>query len=313
MPLQSVLQHCNTSTVCPVVGHTHLLAAFSFPAISWTVGRTSPSSTWNFPINSGSCQIVFSPDGRTVAVVQDGAIRLHESASGLERRRFAAPRNEEYVTCLAFAADGRTLVAGYYHDTVALVWDVTGRLQKGMLAETKVSPARLEELWHDLGDREDGVKAHKALWELVAAPKQAVPFLKARLQLPKLDEKKVAKWIADLSDKRFSVRALAVEELEKLGLDAESALHRALGEGTDEKPTLDVRRRVEVLLGKLDGEVPPRTWLRILRALEVLEQIGTPSAQDVVARIVSSPSESRLRRSAQTSLHRLRMKNAKRE
>src|SRR5262249_48358908 len=261
-------------------------------------------------IHVASCQMVFSPDARIVAVVQGGAVFLHESASGLERERPAAPRPGEDVTRLTFSPPRRAPVARYYHEHSPLVWDVTGRLQKGKVAETKVSPARLEELWRDLGDREDGVKAHKAIWELVAAPKQTVPFLKERLQLPKLDEKKVAQWIADLSDSRFSVRAVAMEELEQLGLDAESALRRALGEGTDEKPTLDVRRRVEVLLGKLDCEVPPRTWLQVLRALEVLEQIGTPAAQDVVARIASSPSESRLRRSAQTCLDRLRTKKA---
>src|SRR5262249_29690727 len=159
------------------------------------------------------------------------------------------PDEMSEVTCLAFAPDGRTLVAGHRRATpTALVWDVTGRLEKGKLVEAQSSPARLKELWRDAGDHH-GARAPKAISEMVGAPKQAVPFLKERLQLPKLDEKKVARWIADLSDKRFSVRAVAMEELEKLGLDAESALRRALGEGTDEKPTLDVRRRVEVLLG----------------------------------------------------------------
>ena len=94
-------------------------------------------------------------------------------------------------------------------------------------------------------------------------------------------------------------------------LDAEPPLRRALGEGTDEKPTLDVRRRVEVLLGKLDEQLPPRTWLQVLRALEVLEQIGTPAAQDIVQTLAGSAPGSRLTRSAQASLQRLRLKNAR--
>src|SRR5262249_16031661 len=52
-------------------------------------GRVIPS--FSAQLHVVSCDIVFSPDGRTVAVADDGAVRLREIASGLERKRLAAP------------------------------------------------------------------------------------------------------------------------------------------------------------------------------------------------------------------------------
>src|SRR5262249_20944804 len=157
---------------------------------------------------------------------------LRESASGLERCRFRAPRDGEQITCLAFAADGRRLVAGYHLEPVALVWDVTGRLREGKLLEARPSPARLAPPWQHRGDR-DGVKAHRAIWELVAAPKQTVRYLKEHLRTPTaVGPKQVAKWIADLDARQFAVRDAAARALEKLGLDAAPALRRALAQGT---------------------------------------------------------------------------------
>jgi hypothetical protein len=271
--------------------------------------RATGFVTASFPALAYSSRytIAFSPDGRTVAVGQGGAISVRECSTGLERRRFAALEGRKGLTCLAFSPDGRALVAGYYYQPDALVWDVTGRLRKGgKLSKARPSPARLAELWDELGGSDAG-KAHKAVWELVAAPEQAVPFLNARLHLPKIDHKKVAKWVADLHDEQFGPRAAAAEGLEDLGLDAEAALRKELAR----KPSIDVVRRVDVLLGKLDGGLPPRPWLQVLRGLEVLEQIGTPAAQRVVERLADSSNESRLARAAQSTLHRLRLKNAR--
>jgi WD40 repeat protein len=262
----------------------------SFPAMS----RSSP-----FPV-------AFSPDGQTAAFPDNGAISVRECVSGLERCRFPAQLKFRDVECLAFSPDGRALVAGHTHVPDALVWDVTGRLHKGKLRPASPSPARLGELWDDLAG-EDGVKAHRAVWELIAAPKQAAPFLKERLRLPKVDHKQTAKWVADLHEEDFAKRAAAVEGLEKLGLDAETALRRELAR----KPSLEVVRRLEGILAKLDGGLPPRHWLQFLRALEALEQIGGHDARQVVERLADSSNESRLARSAQATLHRLRLKNAR--
>jgi WD40 repeat protein len=67
----------------------------SFPAMT----RMSP-----FPL-------AFSPDGRTAAFPDNGAISVRECASGLERCRFPAQMRFRDVECLAFSPDGRAVVA----------------------------------------------------------------------------------------------------------------------------------------------------------------------------------------------------------
>jgi hypothetical protein len=73
-----------------------------------------------------------------------------------------------------------------------------------------------------------------------------------------VERQKFDKWLHDLDSISFSTRTSAQEELQKLGNDAKPLLRAAL----QAKPTLEVRRRVEWLLGNLpsfdlnDVEVP---------------------------------------------------------
>jgi hypothetical protein len=59
----------------------------------------------------------------------------------------------------------------------------------------------------------------------------------------------LARWLTDLNADDFAVRERAVTELEKQGRAAEPALRKAL----EQRPALEVRRRIEVLLDKLPG------------------------------------------------------------
>jgi WD40 repeat protein len=76
-------------------------------------------------------RVAFSPDGRTLASGgRDPSVTFWEAASGRERVRIPdlpRPGREEgekanWVNCLAFAPDGRTVAAGYGDGTVKL-WD----------------------------------------------------------------------------------------------------------------------------------------------------------------------------------------------
>jgi HEAT repeat protein len=158
----------------------------------------------------------------------------------------------------------------------------------------------MEHLWSDLRSA-DATRAYQALWSFTAA-EGAVRFLKGRLR-PVLvpGEPHLSRLLADLDSDRFAVREQAAVELQRLGLLAEPALRQAL-EG---KPSLEVRRRVEQLLGKLQGSVVHPNTLRALRAVEALEHIGNPEARQVLESLAKGVSQARLTQEARASLERL--------
>src|SRR5207249_4252058 len=111
-----------------------------------------------------------------------------------------------------------------------------------------------------------------------AAPDQSLPLLKSRLRpaVP-ADPQRLERWITDLDSNQFNVREKASQELEKVGEPAEPALRKAL----EAHSSPEVRRRVDQLLEKLELAQSPQRLQR-LRAIEVLEHIGTPEAQAVL-------------------------------
>src|SRR5262249_11604410 len=106
--------------------------------------------------------------------------------------------------------------------------------------------------------------------------------------------------IADLDSDRFAVRQKATEELERLEELAAPALRQAL-EG---KPSLEAGRRIRALLERV-RTIPPRESLRGLRAIETLECIGTPDAQQVLKSLAQGTPEARLTQEAKAALQRL--------
>jgi hypothetical protein len=156
-----------------------------------------------------------------------------------------------------------------------------------------------ERLWADLGGT-DAVKAYRAVWRLRASA-DAASFLEPRLRLTVVGNVSAAYLIKDLDAPRFAVREKALRELEKQGRFAESALRAALAD----KPPLELRRRIEPLLARMGppGQLPIED-VRTLRALEVLEYLGSPAARRLLTEL-SRGKPSFLSRAAKASLERL--------
>jgi hypothetical protein len=156
--------------------------------------------------------------------------------------------------------------------------------------------------WADLADA-DSAKAFRAIRTLVRARQQSVLFLKERLRpIPPVAAEKLAARIADLDSERFETRSKAAAELEKLEERAEPALRRALRERPS---SLEMRRRIETLLQRLDGPITSGETLRRLRAVEVLEHIGSPEARRVLRTLAEGAPEAILTREAKAALDRL--------
>jgi WD40 repeat protein len=273
-----------------------------------------------FPLQAnarGGQTTALSADGRTLATVDGHRVRLWEVASGELRRtlgKLPPERNLRvdvgpdpghfYATSVAFAPDGRSLLVGNA-DATALLFDLVGLKKQNA---SKLSARALESLVQDVASH-DAMEADDAMWRLTAVPNQAVPLLARSVRpAPEPDTKRIRQLIAELDSDRFAVRQQASEQLAKIEEAAETALHRVL----EEKPSLEVRQRVERLLANLDGQTLSAQQLRELRTVEVLERIGTPSAQEILQGLAHGVPTARLTREAKASLNRLTVKQGER-
>jgi hypothetical protein len=130
---------------------------------------------------------------------------------------------------------------------------------------------------------------------------QTAPFLEERLRpVQAVSRQRLARLIADLDADEYAVREKATRDVEAL----DDLAVPALAEAMRGRPGLEVRRRVEGLLERMArGGSPAR--LRQIRAVAVLEQIGTPEARQVLQALAKGTPEARLTREAGASLERL--------
>jgi hypothetical protein len=112
---------------------------------------------------------------------------------------------------------------------------------------------------------------------------------------------RLAQLFADLDSARFAVRQQATQELENLGELAEPALRQRL----QDQPSPEVRGRIEQLLLKLPGAKPSAECLRGLRAVAVLEHVGSPEAHQLLEKIAGGTREAWLTQDAQAAMQRL--------
>ena len=111
----------------------------------------------------------------------------------------------------------------------------------------------------------------------------------------------ITSYITDLESDQFAVRQKATVELEKSGEQAEAALRKKLAD----KPAAEVRQRIEQLLSKIEQEQLPPESIRAVRAVEVLEYIGSPEAKAVLETLAGGAEGARLTKEAKASLARL--------
>jgi WD40 repeat protein len=243
----------------------------------------------------------FSPDSRTLAwtAFHDPLVHLMELASGKERHTLSGHRGS--VPSLTFSADGKMLISGST-DTTALVWDLTGRLAQGVGRRAPTAD-EVEACWTALAN-EDVAAAYSAERKLAASPKQAIAFLVDRLQpVRPPDERRMARLIADLDSSQFSAREKAARELEKLGEAAIPMCRKALAG----QPSAEIRGRLIGILAKASQtwRFPSLEGLRIFRAVEVLEWIGTDESGRLLERLGQGLPEAQLTQEAKASLKRL--------
>ena len=71
-----------------------------------------------------------------------------------------------------------------------------------------------------------------------------------------------------------------------------------------DKPSLEMRKRIDKLLEEIARDRPSAEELRSLRAVQLLEEIGSPEARELLQSLAKGWSEARQTREAKAALKR---------
>jgi RNA polymerase sigma factor (sigma-70 family) len=220
--------------------------------------------------NSGVEAMSLSPDGSRLAVATEeegrqNLVELWDMRSGKHLEPLSGHRSQ--VTRLAFSPDGCKLVS-VSTDTTGLVWDVSA-FNPAATRDNR-APAKL---WDDLAAPPE--RAYDAVQRGVAGGANTLPLLREKLTpAAPVDARRIAELITALDSRQFADREKAARELAGLGSSVEPELRRAL----TRNPSAEVRKRLEVILDTISRE-----HIRVGRAFEILEAIGSAEARALLA------------------------------
>lgn len=234
----------------------------------------------------------FSPDGRLLAfnpMLRE--VVVWDLRASPEIKRIEGFDSD--VCKLTFSHKGDRLVSGHGNGTL-LIWPISKP------ATPVLDGAVAAKLWNDLAA--DAPKAFRARGALASIPDAAVEVLKGRLkpaQPP--DQQQIDKLLADLDSKNFATREAAQQALVSMGNRAMPVLKRALAA----KPGPEASRRIGELLDGLKKPISNSKDLQEIRAVAVLEDIGTERARALLNVIASGAPEAMLTQEAKSALERL--------
>lgn len=247
--------------------------------------------------------VAFSADSRSLILgTVDGAVRVWDLPTAKDIRLI--PAHKDKVVAMAISPDGKSIATASW-DTTALLWDGPQLLRPQRIKPMSLTKQEREAFWTDLA-APDAFRAYRAMWAMVREPQDSLPFLKERLKpVPKTAAGHIVQLIENLENDKFVVREQATTELNLLGEVALPALRKA----ATAPVSLEGRRRIAKLLQTYGGFVPPPDRLRLLRAVEILERLGSPEALQVLHAVSQGAPEARLTQDAKASVQR-RMQRA---
>jgi hypothetical protein len=251
----------------------HLLRRFVLPKALGGTGNAK---------EDGEFYEVLLPDARTLAVfIGDTDIVFVETATGRQRGQL----RHAWGSC-DFSPDGTLLATNCAHPPSILFWDLARPLSGKAVLPAPKNAEQAERLWEVLGDP-DPTESDRALWALVAVPEQTLPLLKERLRpLPAPDARRLPALIAQLDHDNFAEREAASQQLLRGGPAALLILRAARKAASAEQA-----RRLDDVIAQLEArrEQPAAILARLreLRALEVLERIGSTEARRLVEAVAA--------------------------
>src|SRR5262249_8642488 len=161
----------------------------------WEIASTQPVRRIRCPNYLPS--LTFSPDGALVAGGDGESVHIWDTRTGSELNCLRGPTAD--VLALAFAADGRKLVAGL-RDTSALVFALTTTPPRS----AALVPRPFADLWADLASKDAG-RAYAAGWQLSDDHDKTVTRMRARLApVTRANSDRARALIADLDNDEFA-------------------------------------------------------------------------------------------------------------
>jgi WD40 repeat protein len=252
------------------------------------------------PKAGNTARIDFGPDGRTIALADGWGVHVFDLFDGQRMADFAAPDlNFDSVARgastqpVAYSPDGRTLATGHKDGTITL-WAVPKPADTG----TAIN-------WPVLGS-ESPATARAMVDQAVRNPLVAMKHLAVEFLPPQVaPDPKVAALITDLDAALFATREEAAKKLGELGAKVEPAVRQAL----IGQPSMEARRRLEGILSAIPPtpiQIPAKgTTLCGLRAIEILERIGTTEARALLGKWADQVQDLQLAAEARSVLSRL--------
>jgi WD40 repeat protein len=250
-----------------------------------------------FDPNQGNTitSIAFSRDGNLLAIGGfDSSIHLWNVLTGQELAPLSGHAGP--VIAMTFLANGKEIVS-FDNTGLKMVWSVA-RISKP--TPTKLLPLPDEEfadLWNDLSDA-DTFRTYRAIRYLSADPKRAIALFEKNVKpVPPGDEARITQLIADLQNINGGTRRKAMTELTTHG-------EAALGALTQLPPEQQNHQTVRAMIGKLSNKQPPADRMRTIKAVQILGQLGTDEAKQMLEKVAKGATGVRLTLEAKAALEK---------
>ncbi len=292
----------------------------------WTLRDGEPKESWKARVGRGQrATIAFSPDGKFVAAASLAQVPVFDTATGDLAFKLDRHTEDGYAQHAAFSPDSRLLTFGSgglygrvevwevatrglvrrfstgYGGTSRLcvfpdgsrlasagaeeavtVWDLTYRAGK-----PAPKPDELLAAWNALAS-DDAAIGYPALKLLAAAGDRGTSVIARGTKDILATQRKINEWVEELGSQTFTIREVAAKELVAHGARARPAVTAAT---KSENP--DIRDQAAAVLRKLDAKESITSehglsgdTLRLVRAVQALEDIGTAAAKACLGDIV---------------------------